>query len=68
MVQETRRCALLIKRHALSLFAAPAGLASTVQCCSLALLHDSAVLLPGATALQSPAGFPKPGLSFVSSD
>lgn len=42
-VQETQRCALLIKRHALSPFAAPAGLGSTVQCCSLALLHCRAL-------------------------
>lgn len=42
-MQETQRCALLIKRHALSPFAAPAGLASTVQCCSLALLHCRAL-------------------------
>ncbi len=42
-VQETQRCALLIKRHALSPFAAPAGLASTVQCCCLALLHCRAL-------------------------
>ena len=43
MAQETQQCALLIKRHALSPFAAPAGLASTVQCCSLALLHCRAL-------------------------
>ena len=43
LMQETQRCALLIKRHALSPFAAPAGLASTVQCCSLALLHCRAL-------------------------
>ena len=42
--QETQRCALLIKRHALSPFAAPAGLAPTVQCCCLALAHCAALL------------------------
>ncbi|KAK9823889.1 hypothetical protein WJX72_006201 [[Myrmecia] bisecta] len=38
-LQETERCALLLKRHALSPFAAPAGLGATVSCCVLALVH-----------------------------
>lgn len=37
--QETELCALLIKRHALAPFAAPAGLDPTVSCVLLALLH-----------------------------
>lgn len=50
-VQETQRCALLIKRHALSPFAAPAGLSSTVQCCSLALVHCRALEAAHSLAL-----------------
>ena len=49
--QETQRCALLIKRHALSPFAAPAGLAPTVQCCCLALAHCAALRASHALAL-----------------
>ncbi|KAK9905543.1 hypothetical protein WJX75_001810 [Coccomyxa subellipsoidea] len=50
-LQETQRCALLIKRHALSPFAAPAGLSSTVQCCSLALVHCRALQASHSLAL-----------------
>ncbi|CAK0787894.1 hypothetical protein CVIRNUC_011116 [Coccomyxa viridis] len=50
-LQETQRCALLIKRHALSPFAAPAGLAPTVQCCCLALAHCAALRASHALAL-----------------
>ena len=41
-VQECR-CAQLMKQHALNPFAMPAGLAPTVQCCTLALLYCSAL-------------------------
>lgn len=41
--QETERFALLLKRHALAPFAAPAGLAATVACCMLALVHCRAL-------------------------
>ncbi len=50
-VQGTQRCALLIKRHALSPFAAPAGLSSTVQCCVLALVHCRALQASHSLAL-----------------
>jgi hypothetical protein len=49
--QETRRCALLVKRHALSPFAAPAGLAATVHCCCLALAHCRRLQASHALAL-----------------
>ena len=49
--QETRRCALLVKRHALSPFAAPAGLAATVHCCCLALVHCRRLQASHALAL-----------------
>jgi hypothetical protein len=42
-VQETELCALLVKRHALAPFAAPAGLGPTVACVLLALLHCRAL-------------------------
>ncbi|KAK9836141.1 hypothetical protein WJX81_004415 [Elliptochloris bilobata] len=42
-LQETERFALLLKRHALAPFAAPAGLAATVSCCLLALVHCRAL-------------------------
>ena len=42
-LQETERFALLLKRHALAPFAAPAGLAATVACCLLALVHCRAL-------------------------
>lgn len=38
-----RRCAVLLKRHALSPFAAPAGLQATVGCIVLALVHCMAL-------------------------
>ncbi len=41
--QETERFALLLKRHALAPFAAPAGLAATAACCLLALVHCRAL-------------------------
>ncbi|CAL8472152.1 g11694 [Coccomyxa elongata] len=50
-LQETQRSALLIKRHALSPFAAPAGLSSTVQCCVLALVHCRALQASHSLAL-----------------
>ena len=54
--QEARRCALLVRRHALSPFAAPAGLAATVHCCSLALAHCRALqALARACARARPA-------------
>ncbi|BDA47404.1 Exocyst complex component EXO84A [Coccomyxa sp. Obi] len=50
-LQETQQSALLIKRHALSPFAAPAGLSSTVQCCVLALVHCRALQASHSLAL-----------------
>ena len=37
------RCARLLKQHALSPFAIPAGLGPTVQCCTLALMYCAAL-------------------------
>lgn len=42
-LQETEKCAVLLKRHALSPFAAPAGLGPTMACCLLAYVHCSAI-------------------------